>query len=307
MKSVQGKVRQSNFELLRIITMLLVVATHVNFYSLGWPTSDDMATEPSTTIAKLFFESLTICCVNVFVLISGWFGIRPSWGKFRRFIFQCFFFSFGILIAAILFNKVTIGPSLLKEIAISLTLKDYWFIPSYILLYLLSPVLNAFVDSGTKKTLGSIVLCFFIFEFIYGWVYSLNGFNSGYTTISFIGLYLLGRYLRKYPCSLTQLKPSVDFFIYFLVGVINTIACIVMLKHGHTINRFFYYTCPFVVIQSIFLLLSFSKIKFTSKTVNYIASSAIAVFLFHWNHLVRPQFTAIANQLFSNYDWGGIP
>ena len=40
---------------------------------------------------RMLFESLAIVCVNVFVLISGWFGIRPKWKSVTNFLFQVFF------------------------------------------------------------------------------------------------------------------------------------------------------------------------------------------------------------------------
>ena len=301
MASEQVKMmRQSNFELLRIISMLLVVATHVNFYSLGWPSPADYAVDPSTTISKLLFESLSICSVNVFVLISGWYGIKPSFRKFKHFLFQCFFFSFGFLFVALLLNKVQPGLPLLKEIGGSLFLTDYWFITSYILLYLLAPVLNAYLDNASQRKLLTTVACFLSFEFIYGWFFQINGFSKGYSTISFMGLYLLAGYLRRFPHSLTQLKPFAYFFVFLSCCLLNTLVCIVMLKTGHHIWRFFDYINPLVVISSVSLLLCFSKIEFYNRAINYIASSALAVYLFHQNHFIFSDFTRIAHQLFDN-------
>lgn len=293
-------IRQSNFELLRIISMLLVVATHVNFYSLGWPSKEVFASEPSITITKLLFESISICCVNVFVLISGWFGIKPSVLKFKHFLFQCFFFSFGLLFLAILFHKVHFGFSLLGEIGNSLFLRDYWFITSYILLYLLAPVLNAFIDNASQKSLLVTIVCFLLYEIVYGWIFQINGINRGYSTISFIGLYLLAAYLRRFSHSFTRLKPSVDFSVFLCSCLLNTLVCIVMLKTGYGVHRFFNYTCPFVIISSVSLLLCFSKITFYSKAINYIASSAISVYLFHQNHFINSKFREIAIQIFNN-------
>ena len=301
MPSEKNKViRQSNFELLRIISMLLVVVTHVNFYSLGWPSREDFSIEPTVTIARLFFESISICCVNVFVLISGWFGIKPSFYKFKHFMFQCFFFSFGLLFIAFLYRKVQFGIPLLIEIWNSLSLRDYWFITSYILLFLLAPVLNTFLDNTSNNKMLVIIVCFFIYEFVYGWFFQINGFNRGYSTISFIGLYLLAAYLRRVSYSFTRLKPSVYLIVFLLSCLLNTVVCSVMLKTGHEVKRFFDYTCPLVVLSSVSLLLCFSRIVFYSKTINYIASSAISVYLFHQNHFVKSTFRRIAVQIFNN-------
>lgn len=90
------KERESNFELLRIVAMFLVLMLHANFISIGSPTISDCHEAPFNSILRYFFQSLSIGCVDIFVLISGWFGIRPSIKSFTSFIFQCFFFLFGV-------------------------------------------------------------------------------------------------------------------------------------------------------------------------------------------------------------------
>ena len=75
-----------------------------------------------------------------------------------------------------------------------------WFIKAYILLYILAPVLNAFIEKVSQKDFRNALIAFFTFEFIYGWIFSgsTQHIQRGYSTISFIGLYLLSRYVRLY-------------------------------------------------------------------------------------------------------------
>lgn len=87
------KVRESNFELLRIIAMIMILVLHADFQSLGAPTRADIISSPITSTLKVFFEMVSIVAVNVFILISGWFGIRPSIKGFCKFAFQYLFFS----------------------------------------------------------------------------------------------------------------------------------------------------------------------------------------------------------------------
>ena len=82
------KVRQSNVELLRIITMILVMIVHANFRALSAPTVADAVTTPTSVFLRFLTESFSIICVNVFVLISGWFGIHFNWKRFMEFLFQ---------------------------------------------------------------------------------------------------------------------------------------------------------------------------------------------------------------------------
>lgn len=68
--------RQSNFELLRIIAILLVLILHADFYALEGPVANDIINSPTDSMLRILFQAITIVAVNVFVMISGWFGIN---------------------------------------------------------------------------------------------------------------------------------------------------------------------------------------------------------------------------------------
>ena len=66
--------------------------------------------------------------------------------------------------------------------------KPYWFVVSYILLYIVSPVLNKFVEYEAPQIIKLTLLCFFSFEFVYGWLFGQGGFGGGYSTMRATGL-----------------------------------------------------------------------------------------------------------------------
>lgn len=73
-----NKVRQSNFELLRIVAMFMVMMLHVNFLALGRPSVEDAGSAPLATFTRILFEVMSVGSVDLFVLISGWFGIKAN-------------------------------------------------------------------------------------------------------------------------------------------------------------------------------------------------------------------------------------
>ena len=85
----KGKVRRSNFELLRIVSMLLVLLAHY-VPTRGGVTKDALLNDTFATLCTLELHSLSIVCVNCFVLISGYFGIRLNIKSF------CIKSSFGV-------------------------------------------------------------------------------------------------------------------------------------------------------------------------------------------------------------------
>lgn len=60
MKEISIKKRDSNFELLRIIAMFLVMITHATFLALGVPTYEDSINIPYSSFASF--------CLNLFLL-----------------------------------------------------------------------------------------------------------------------------------------------------------------------------------------------------------------------------------------------
>ena len=221
MNDIIKKERLSNIELLRLLAMFLVLVVHADFFSLGTPTQEDVISTPASAFFRFFFESLSIVCVNVFVLISGWFGIRPSAKGFCNFIFQCLFFLVGIYIVVLIFGLTSLSA---KGIAGCLVLLKWnWFIKAYMGLYILSPVLNTFINNTEKKTFKKVLISFFAFQTIYSWVSDGAAFfENGYSTLSFMGLYLLARYTKIYLVANNTPPQKIFIDIWYNNIITNT-------------------------------------------------------------------------------------
>ena len=86
--------RQTNIELLRILAMFMVLVVHADFVALGEPSWTSIVGNPVVEGGRSLIEIAAKVCVNVFILISGWFGIKPSIRGFLGFTFQCLYFYF---------------------------------------------------------------------------------------------------------------------------------------------------------------------------------------------------------------------
>ena len=280
-------VRQSNMELLRIVSMLFVLVLHANFLGVHAPTQEDLTVSPISTFFRCFIEALTIVAVNVFVLISGWFGIHFSLKKIGALCFQVLFFTLGFfMVFAVINPSEAFTTDKIK--GIFLFNGDYWFVKAYIALFLLSPVLNMFVEHATKKQFQTVLISYYAFHTLYGWLMdaSVAFTMNGTTALSFIGLYMLGRYMRLYPCRLTLKKKEFDMVVYVGCALILVFCNLFLLYRGYSVSaegRLYSYASPIIIVSSVYLLLFFSKFTFSSKTVNWIASSCFAVYLFHCN------------------------
>lgn len=279
---MKHKTRDSNIELLRMLAMFLVLLVHADFFSLGTPTLQDIQTSTLDSTLRIFFEALSIVCVNVFVLISGWFGIRPSLKGVSNFIFQCLFFLIGLYVVTLLIGTSSLS---LKGIAGCFAATELnWFIKAYLLLYILSPVLNAFVESANRKVFRNVLIAYFAFVCTYGWIGAAKFMMGGYTTLFFIGLYLLARYLRIYQPNIIKFKCTTDLTVYVAVSAFVTVVCVIPpLLIGRNFQPWWNYIAPTTILGAVSLLLAFSKMKFQSKFVNWCGASCFAVFLLHTN------------------------
>ena len=98
----KGKVRDSNMELLRLLAMFLVLVVHANFRALPRPDSLQIATNTTSALLQFMTEGFAIVAVDVFVLLSGWYGIKMKFSRLAEMGFQILFFGLlGIGICAV--------------------------------------------------------------------------------------------------------------------------------------------------------------------------------------------------------------
>lgn len=286
--------RKSNIELLRIIAMIMIVVFHCNYYSLGVPGKEEIISSPLLSFWRVFAEQICVVGVNVFVLISGWFGIKPSLKGLCSLLFQVFFWgAIILLIGLVLHLDIPVKSSLM----VFWFGGYYWFVIAYIGLYVLSPMLNAFIEKASPKQFLTVLICFFTVEFIYGWFIDSDSFSGGYSIISFVGLYLLARYIRLHSAYLKTTKPVLDILVYFLMTLIPAIVSFVGIKNSW--KQFFplHYTSPFVITAAVSLLLFFSKFEFKNKFVNWIGCSTFCAYLIHQHPIIDPYFKSTMQHL----------
>lgn len=305
MKSEQllEKKRDSNMELLRIVAMFLVLVVHADYFSLGAPTSIELQAKPLASVTRVFFQILGVGASNLFILISGFYGIHPSLKGFYKFVMQILFFSIGIYLFLYCWGLAPLTLTGIREV-FYLSRFD-WFIKSFVLLYLFSPVLNVFIENVDRKTFKSIILAFFAFQTIYGWIYSTCVFfNDGYSAISLIGIYLLARYLRLYPnryWNITRRKHNLVMFLTCVIINLSLGTVAVALDSDALHSRIaISYTNPFTIVAGVYVLLLFASFKFYNKGINWIASSAFAVLLFHLNYHIIGYYKQLVTNVYDS-------
>lgn len=297
------KERDSNMELLRIVAMFFVVMYHTCDYSIGIPTAGNVFSDFTISLNRISNQSITAVCVNLFVLISGWYGIKPKKWKFLDLLFQLEFF----VAVCLIYGYIQQGGLNTTEIFRAVRLhKMWWFARSYILLFFLAPVLNAFCERATKREFMMVLIAFYTFS-SYNWMFHfVDWMVNGYCTMSFVGLYLLARFARLYLKEIISYNKY-QWLLLFAFFTTITICCafvgILTPYLPIDVYELWGYDSPFVVLASLSLLLFFSKLKIQSSVVNWVAKSCFAVYLLHTSNYIFPDFKDHLSQYYQNHSY----
>lgn len=284
--------RESNIELLRILTMLGVIILHYNNKSIGGA-FEYVDRNSSNYYLLMSLESIAICAVNLFMLISGFFMCQKKKtiiNKPLELLFQVIVFSFSF---NLIFNIIK-GSVSINSIIGGLVPANY-FVILYIVVYLLSPYLNHLYGIIDTKFLVILLSVFSIyptlvelFNLFTGkeWAglssIGLNGSQSGYHIVNFIMMYYVGMYIRKYIDKLRRISMIKIIFCLFIVGFVITAWGIASDVCEATKNLSRIYCNPLLVIEAAALFLIFYKINIGYvRLINKISSAAFTVFITH--------------------------
>ncbi len=198
----EGK-RQANFELLRVIAMMMVIALH--YLSKGGVAVSYAQDGSLRNHIAWLADSFCIVAVNVYVLVSGYFlvgsGFRP--GRLVRLVCQVLFYSLAVPLVCGLFGIVDFGGySIYDWLPVFLPFQGehYWFASSYLWMYLFVPVLGAAVEKLDKKalkyTIFGLLAVFSLGKSLSPFLLSTDRY--GYDFGWFLCLYLIAAYIRLY-------------------------------------------------------------------------------------------------------------
>lgn len=293
--------RNSNIELLRIILMFMILALHVNVLSLEFPSVKECVDYPLQSFMRYFNEYLCLGAVNTYVLISGWFGINYKTKGLCNYLFQCLFFSITIFIVFALLGKIELNRINILS-SILLYKNAYWFVWSYLILYLFSPILNSFIQNTKKQTYKRVLISLFLVQTVI-YIFTRCGFyQAGYHPLSFIALYLLARYIRLYG---RIPNKNIAFTGFFACVLINTLLDFLPIYIQHRPISFngilFNYTNPLNIVGPLFLLLFFVQLQIRSKIINWIAVSCFSVYLLHCHFNLGDYYIQQAKYIYDNY------
>ena len=303
------KVRNSNIELIRIISMLFIVVSHYTVHN-----GVDNTTL-SLGINRFLLEITTLGNIGVilFVLISGYYLIdqkKFSLKKIVKLYLQVVFYSLGIYGLLIFLGHQEFSKSLLIKNIFPIIFEQYWFVTAYVSLYLLSPFINKFLNSLRREEhLIFNVISLILFSVI---PTLTNHFMFGRELAQFIIFYSLGAYFKKYNNTILSNKKKA-FYVFFVSLIVLLISVIVIDFIGeslpfisdnnvHLFNRYSIVSILFAV--SLFNLF-INKKEWSNNIINSVASCSFGVYLIHDNNMIREIIWSkiFNNQFYVDSNW----
>ncbi len=303
-KNINNKKINSSIELLRIISMFLIILSH---YSVHGGIKIETL---NFGFNKLILQNVTLgnLGVDIFILISGYLIVKSKFNakKVIKLIFQVMFYSilFYIIFIIVGFQKISIIQTI--KSMFPTIFKMYWFFTAYIILYILSPYINIFLNQISKRTHQV-----FIVTMIVIWSIIPTFTNSdmyGNVLCQFIMMYTIGAYIRLYNDDILKINKKILIILSILcisLLIFSTIILDFINKDTSTIY-FYSRTSILIIVLAINIFIMFLKLNIPyNNFINMLGSCTFGIYLIHDNTYVRNflwiQFFKNIN--YSNSNW----
>ena len=294
-------IRQSNYELMRIVSMFFIVFWHILLH-----TGTVIYSTGFLKYGSLFLYLLLSVHTNTFMLVTGYFQYNRK-TKYKKvfsligttWFYNVLFTLIGIYLLHYEYTNLSFAQS-----TSMLNINGYWYITGYVLLMFFTPILNRFIENSTQKEHRNILIVFFLLFSIIPYI-TRNGAinNDGRSLIHFIFLYLIGAYFGKYPINESYhfKKNSVSknrlIYLSIFFGCIMMNYLIIQFGsllggiQGSMVQDLFEtiqfsrdnFASPFTLIASICFFFYFGTLNIKSKWINRISSLTLGVYLVHEN------------------------
>ena len=294
MQSKKTMYRNSSIELLRIISMVMIMFHHFAYHgNFEWNYNE-------ITIPHLWYNFILMggkVGVNIFVLISGFFLIENTERLFQpkkllKFWGQVVFYSITTYFLSIVLQINNFDIKQIIKICLPITYPGWWFASTYFMLYLIHPFLNKLLHDLNKNVyqylILLLVLCWSIIPTLTTQLFESN------SLLWFITLYAIAGYAKIYGFN-ERLKSKHYFFLFLIVLVCSYLISVSFLVLGTKRNELAVHAIDFfgmerfpILLMAFFLFMTFAKLKIKyNKWINVIASATFGVYLIHDSSYIR--------------------
>ena len=290
--------RNMSIELLRIISMLMIVTLH--YLLFGNALSKTSIFSPNYIISWTL-EAFSVIAVNCYVLISGYFLVTSKF-KIKKVLIiwgQVIFYSVAIYAVLMATGIIQFDYKVLIKSLLPVLTSQYWFATTYIGLYLLFPFLNILIRSMTKRQMQIMLLTLFavfsLWKTVIPFAVTLDSTN-GYGILWFVTLYFFAAYIRLY----WNYNINKYWYLagYIVISLLVAASKLVLTKislslgFGGAFSTIFYqYDSCSIFLSSIMLFMYFKNINLKNARIGRVigkgAGLTFGVYLIHENSSLR--------------------
>lgn len=283
--------RKQNFEVLRVLSMFLIVVGHYSYHGLKpnpiYNTFNMLEFKSATDF--VFMEPLWILAtigVNCFVLITGYFLIdkdKIRWTSLIKFYIQLLFYS---IIIYVIVNDFSFKGIL--KFSTPIHSKLYWFMTMYFALSLIAPYLSVLIKNISKKEYVILLIILFVLL----WKHTYGKIFGGDQSLQWmIFLFLFAGYIKKH--SLPNILVKYSGAISLLLILIFSLSAIVINIFINGVKQFTLMSTSIDSLSfflSVFVFIWFSKKKFNNRFGHLmckITPYLLGVYLIHEHPSIR--------------------
>lgn len=289
----QSKTRDSNLELFRIITMLLIVAHHYVVNSGLISADGPIKANPmsANSLFLLLFGAWGKIGINCFVMITGYFMCKSqiTAKKFAKLICEVVLYKIVIYLIFLFAGREQLSVSRFVTLILPVTSIRQNFTGCFIIFFLFIPFLNILIHHMNERQHIKLLLLLFFTYVLFGTIHS-GSFGVSMNYVSwFMVLYFIAAYIRLYPKKWFSNNRICGgwLLLWILVSSASVIGGAWLATKTDYFIPFYFVTDSntfLAVMTGAFAFLFFKNIKMPyNKVVNTIAASTFGVLLIHAN------------------------
>lgn len=282
----QKKQRDSNIELFRIITMLLIVAHH---YVVNSGLMEILSKDPTNakSLIYLVFGAWGKTGINCFVLITGYFMCRSNLTlrKYLKLLLEVYFYRFVIFALFLVFGRQTFSVSKILMMLLPFSSITDGFTSCFLAFYLFIPFLNLAINAMNRKQHGLLVCLLLL---VYTVLATIPKVHVAFNYVTwFIVLYFVGSYLRLYPVKWVENHAGRKLLVTIVLAVSSFVLLVFYVKRsGRELYTAYYLISdsnkPFALLIAVFAFSFFRQLNLGYHSwINTLASTTFGVLLIH--------------------------
>ena len=287
--------RDSNLELFRCITMLLIVAHHyvVNsgLLAAGSPVRENPCSWRSLFL--LIFGAWGKTGINCFVLITGYYMCKSdiTARKYFRLLAEIFFYKLFFTVIFLIIGCQVFRFKLLLWIALPFWNIDRGFVGCFVLFYLFIPFLTILVKNMTaSQHMYLTILCLLVYTvvepipFVKVPMHYVSWFIVLFLIASFIRLHM-----EKYMKQENNIWTMVGAFFLIIISLLSIWIVVWLSTHIKLNSHYEYYFVgesnrPLPLLTGIMAFVVFKKLRLPYiSIINAMGASTFGVLLIHAN------------------------